>query len=82
MPRAWKGSTERTRGVYATPRPLTRFVVRSVDFLLRSRLGLERGLADPAVRLLDPAAGPANFRRQDSCRERDTQIAWSINRGC
>jgi hypothetical protein len=29
--------------------------------LLRSRLGLEGGLADPGVRLLDPAAGPANF---------------------
>ena len=53
-------STERTRGVYATPRALTRFVVRSVDFLLRSRLGLE-GLSDPGVRLLDPAAGPMNF---------------------
>ncbi|HEY0554846.1 MAG TPA: type ISP restriction/modification enzyme [Thermoanaerobaculia bacterium] len=50
-----------TRGVYATPRALTRFVVRSVDRLLRSRLGLEGGLADPGVRLLDPAAGPANF---------------------
>ncbi len=52
---------ESTRGVYATPRALTRFVVRSVDSLLRSRLGLEGGLADPGARLLDPAAGPANF---------------------
>src|SRR4029077_5147419 len=53
------GSSE--RGVYATPRALTRFVVRSVDFLLRNRLGLEGGLAHPGARLLDPAAGPANF---------------------
>jgi predicted helicase len=49
------------RGVYATPRALTRFVVRSVDRLLRSRLGLDGGLADSGVRLLDPAAGPGNF---------------------
>ena len=53
--------TERERGVYATPRALTRFVVRCVDSLLRSPLGLEDGLADRSVRLLDPAAGPANF---------------------
>lgn len=55
------GRTERERGVYATPRALTRFVVRCVDSLLRSPLGVEDGLADHAVRLLDPAAGPANF---------------------
>jgi predicted helicase len=54
-------ASERERGVYATPRELTRFVVRGVDTLLRSPLGLESGLADRAVRLLDPAAGPANF---------------------
>lgn len=54
-------ATERERGVFATPRALTRFVVRGVDTLLRSPLGLESGLADRAVRLLDPAAGPANF---------------------
>jgi predicted helicase len=54
-------ATERERGVYATPRALTRFVVRGVDALLRSPLGLEEGLANRAVRLLDPAAGPANF---------------------
>lgn len=53
--------TEKERGVYATPRALTRFVVRSVDALLHSRLGLEGGLGNPGVRLLDPAAGPMNF---------------------
>jgi predicted helicase len=53
--------TGKDRGVYATPRPLTRFVVRCVDSLLRSRLGLKGGLANRAVRLLDPAAGPMNF---------------------
>ena len=51
----------RVRGVYATPRPLVRWIVRSVDALLRSTLGRSEGLADSRVRLLDPAAGPMNF---------------------
>jgi predicted helicase len=38
-----------------------RYVVRSADFLIRHRLGWKRGLADPRVRLLDPAAGPMTF---------------------
>jgi predicted helicase len=53
-------ASRRIRAVYATPRPLTRFILRAVDSLLRSRLGRE-GLCDRGVRLLDPAAGPMNF---------------------
>ncbi len=53
---------ERRRyGIYATPRPVVDYLLRSVDFLLRSRLGRAAGLADGEVRLVDPAAGPANF---------------------
>ncbi len=51
----------RRRGVHATPPALTGFVVRSVHHLLQERLGLAAGLACSSVRLLDPAAGPANF---------------------
>ncbi len=51
----------KVRGVFATPRPLVRWMVRSVDALLRDTLGRPEGLADPSVRLLDPAAGPMNF---------------------
>jgi predicted helicase len=56
-------STERDqkRGIYATPAPLVRFVVRSVDHLLIERFGRSEGLGDRDVRLLDPAAGPMNF---------------------
>ncbi|MFY9820178.1 MAG: type ISP restriction/modification enzyme [Thermoanaerobaculia bacterium] len=49
------------RGLYATPSPLVAFVVRSVHLLLRRRFRKPAGLADPTVRLLDPAAGPLNF---------------------
>jgi predicted helicase len=49
------------RGLYATPSPLVAFVVRSVHLLLQNRFRKPAGLADPAVRLLDPAAGALNF---------------------
>lgn len=55
---------ERRRfGAVRTPRPLALWIVRSVDALLRSRLGREGGLAEPGVRVLDPAAGDFNFLR-------------------
>lgn len=50
-------------GVYATPGPLVGFMVRSVHVLLQTKLGMLGGLADPEVRLLDPAAGTGNFLR-------------------
>jgi hypothetical protein len=49
------------RGVYYTPRPVASYVVRSVDTLLRERLGRPDGLADGGVTLLDPAAGTLTF---------------------
>jgi predicted helicase len=58
---------QRIRGVYETPGPLVRYVVRSVHVLLQTRLGFSQGLADPRVRLLDPAAGAMNFIRA-ACR--------------
>ena len=50
-------------GVYATPPAVVGYVVRSVHLLLQTRLGKPLGLADPGIRLLDPAAGSANFIR-------------------
>ena len=37
------------RGVFYTPRPVVRYIVRSVDALLRSEFGLDDGLADTAT---------------------------------
>lgn len=51
----------RQRGVFYTPPELVSYVVRSVDRLLRTRLGKPRGLAEPGVTLLDPAAGTLTF---------------------
>lgn len=74
----------RLRGVYRTPPPLVRYVVRSVDLLLRAKLHKHAGLADLGVRLLDPAAGPMNFLRA-SWREamnshRGKGCAWRLIR--
>ena len=48
-------------GVYYTPDPVVDFLVRAVDDLLRQEFGKSEGLADPSVRLLDPATGTATF---------------------
>jgi predicted helicase len=56
------------RGLYTTPWPLVTFVARSVHVLLQSRLGKPGGLAEPSVRLLDPAAGAMSFVRA-ACRQ-------------
>jgi hypothetical protein len=53
----------RELGIYSTPPPLTGYLVRSIHRLLQSRFGWSAGLADPRVRLLDPAAGSMNFLR-------------------
>jgi predicted helicase len=56
-------SEQRIHGIYPTPQPLIDYIVRSVQILLRAKLGMPGGLADPGVRLLDPAAGAMSFIR-------------------
>lgn len=59
------GSTEaalrKQRGLYEAPEPVVAYVTRSVHRLLQLRLEMPAGLADPRVRLLDPAAGELGF---------------------
>ena len=47
------------RGVYYTPEPVVSYIVRSVDHILRTRFGLDDGLADKATVRLCNAAVPA-----------------------
>ncbi|MBI4670236.1 MAG: N-6 DNA methylase [Chloroflexi bacterium] len=60
------------RGVFYTPDPVVSFIVRSVDYLLRTEFDLPDGLADtstmiwegkhePKVQILDPATGTGTF---------------------
>ncbi|MBI2304688.1 MAG: N-6 DNA methylase [Chloroflexi bacterium] len=49
------------RGVYYTPEPVVSYIVRSIDYLLKTRFNKPRGLADPNIYILDPAVGTATF---------------------
>jgi len=48
-------------GVWYTPPEIVQFMVERVDEILRSELGIARGLADPAVHVLDPCCGTGSF---------------------
>ena len=48
-------------GVWYTPRPLIRYMVERVDHVLRDELGIEDGLADPSVAVLDPSCGTGGY---------------------
>lgn len=48
-------------GVWYTPRPLVNYMVERVDTILREELGIEDGLADPSVAILDPACGTGGY---------------------
>jgi len=51
----------KSRGVYYTPEPVVSYIVRSIDYLLKTRFNKPQGLADKSVLILDPAVGTATF---------------------
>ncbi len=48
-----------THGIVYTPPPIVRFMVASVEYLLKKHFG--KSLASPGVHILDPFAGTDNF---------------------
>jgi type I restriction-modification system DNA methylase subunit len=58
---AYDPKLRESRGVYYTPEPVVQFIVNAVDELLKTRFGKSWGLADGAVKLLDPATGTGTF---------------------
>ncbi len=48
-------------GVWYTPPDIVSYMVERVDRALRTELGLEDGLADPSVWVLDPCCGTGSF---------------------
>jgi predicted helicase len=54
-------ATREKRGVYYTPEPVVKYIVRSVHSLLKSHFNLQDGLASKEVTLLDPAGGTLTF---------------------
>lgn len=49
------------RGVYYTPEPVVRYIVRSIHLLLKRHFAESDGLASEDVTILDPAAGTLTF---------------------
>ncbi|MDR0732533.1 MAG: N-6 DNA methylase, partial [Dysgonamonadaceae bacterium] len=63
---------KKQRGVWYTPQPVVRFIVRAVDDILKTDFGISAGLADSSkitvgnseyhkVQILDPATGTGTF---------------------
>lgn len=48
-------------GVWYTPQEIVRYMVERTDTVLREELGLERGLADERVYVLDPCCGTGAY---------------------
>jgi predicted helicase len=59
--RAYDPEAKIMRGIFYTPDPVVSYIVRSADYLLKTRLDIPQGLADANVLILDPAAGTATF---------------------
>jgi len=59
-------------GVWFTPPEVVRYMVARVDQTLRSELGVEDGLADPRVVVLDPCCGTGAYLLETVRRIADT----------
>ena len=51
----------KARGVFYTPEPAVKYIVRAVDDILRQAFNLPDGIADNGVQILDPAMGTGTF---------------------
>ncbi len=49
------------RGVYYTPEPVVKYIVSSLNEILKNKMDIEGGLSDRRVTVLDPAAGTLSF---------------------
>ncbi|MCX6566907.1 MAG: N-6 DNA methylase [Candidatus Aminicenantes bacterium] len=58
---AYDPAMREVRGVFYTPEPVVSYIVNSLDWLLKTRLGRPKGLADENTLILDPATGTATF---------------------
>ena len=59
--KAYDPKVREMRGVYYTPEPVVSYIVRSIDYILKTRFDKPQGLADPQTLILDPAVGTATF---------------------
>jgi predicted helicase len=59
--KAYDSRVREMRGVYYTPEPVVSYIVRSIDYLLKTRFNRPQGLTDASTLILDPAVGTATF---------------------
>lgn len=48
-------------GVWYTPHEIVKYMVKRVNYVLKNELGIEDGLADPSVYVLDPCCGTGAY---------------------
>jgi len=70
--RAFNPVLRKELGVWYTPSEIVRYMVARVDTVLREELGVEDGLADPNVYVLDPGCGTGAYLVEVLKRIRDT----------
>jgi len=58
---AYNPDSRKSHGVFYTPQPVVKYIVRAVDDILRQEFKLQDGIADKAVPILDPATGTGTF---------------------
>ena len=58
---AYNPTLQEKLGVFYTPEPVVKYIVRSVDHILKTRFNRPRGLADKDALILDPAVGTGTF---------------------
>jgi len=58
---AYDPDLRKQMGVWYTPKAIVRYMVERVDMVLRSELGIEDGLADKNVYVLDPCCGTGAY---------------------
>ncbi len=59
--KAYDAAMRKGRGVYYTPPPVVNFIVRAIDDILKDKFGMEGGLANTRVTVLDFACGTGTF---------------------
>lgn len=59
---AYDPKLRKSRGVYYTPEPVVNFIVRAVDEILRTELGMSQGLADTSKTVIEVDAQPSTHQ--------------------
>lgn len=59
--KAFDPESRKKLGVWYTPKEIVKYMVERIDRTLRSELGVERGLADKRVYVLDPCCGTGAY---------------------